>query len=485
MVVVQQEVQQLLGFDGVTNKVNVMTFSQPGTSLLPNSDLPGDVSWLNWSPQAGWSNGLLETAYLSTIKTWASNTPSKPTAIVYMQNEADSNNLSITSSEWESGVQFDAAQVRAALGQSAASTPYLFLNVPFSTGTDSSNQAIKVGVQDLSQDPSFNASVAANIPDVDMNWQQAPDGTYPDGGPHLGANDAYLAAQRMGYTLADSFAAYAQPGSPIATGGLKDWSGPQGVQASMASGSSSKVMLSVAPGTGDVPLASLGDTAATGEGFTLSTPSGMVAATATQEVDGTHLLVSFGIMHVTSADSLYYDYGDGRLSDNSGNGYGTAVYDTNSLPLSLPAQGLHVDDSIVSPELLARAVLPSSPMGNLQCLTDARALLMTDVGSAPDQGSMAFVSGQLASGQTLLQTANLLLSIPAEIFSHASQDNSSFMMGLFSNGLGMSVTADQVAPFTNALNSGAMTRGGALVALATSDSYLAHDHSWLSANGLA
>ena len=373
LAIVQQQVQKLLGFDGVTNKVDISAYTQPGTALIPDPTFAATIpSWLSGSPQTGYTDGPLETGFLNQLAALPAAVKAAPTVFLYMQNEGDSSNPTLTTQQWEQGVEIEAAQARAVLGQSPATTPYLFANVPFSWGTDSQNQAIKDGVQQLSQNPAFNAGVAANFGDSDMNWEGG-----VDNGPHMGANDIFQAALRIANTVADSFAPYALPGSPLSTG-MVDWSGPQGVQAS-AGGAAGQVIVTVQPGTLSAGLVPLGSTAASGEGFVLSTPGGPVNATGTTEVDSTHLAVTFGNTAINGSDTIYYDYGDGRLSDSSGNGYGTAIYDDKGLPLALPATGLAVNSSTVSPELLAQAVAPGK-MSALQSLTDARGILLTIFG---------------------------------------------------------------------------------------------------------
>jgi hypothetical protein len=502
----QDDVDQLLGFNGTTNKVDVTSYTAPGTGLVPDPTFPGISTWLTGSAATGYGNGALETGFVNQLAALPAVQKSAPTVILDMQNESDTANPNLSVQDETNAIFYEMSQARAVLGQSAATTPVVFMDTPYPDGLDYTGEAIKTAMQQLSSAPSFNATIAASYSDVDMNYEGG-----INGGPHLGANDITQVALRTALTVADSFAAYALPGSPIAQG-LQDWSGPQGVAAATTS-NPDQALITVAAGTASNGLATLGGTAASGEGFSLQLQNGsFVQATATTEVDATHLLVSFGSTAVISGETVYYDYGDRRLSDqpdqgggqgnqvNTGNGYGTAVYDDHALPLSLPGTGLGVNDGTVSPDMLAQALGSSAVGGSsaagiagattpassgLTFLADARALVLTDTGSGPDAPTISAISQALATGTTLTQMASTMLSIPSPLFDHAGETSGQFVTDLFNNGFGIQATPDQVAPFATAIDGGALSKASVLVAIATSPAYAVHDQAWLSANGIS
>jgi hypothetical protein len=69
--------------------------------------------------------------------------------------------------------------VRAALNQSAATVPYLFVSAhPYfaswsDTGRDGSHQAVRQGMENLAADAGFNADIAARLLDTGSNYDNA------------------------------------------------------------------------------------------------------------------------------------------------------------------------------------------------------------------------------------------------------------------------------------------------------------------------
>ena len=508
LTLVQEDVDNLLGYDAKTNKVDVTSYAAGGTALVPDPTFPATQSWLVGSA-AGWSSGALEQGFDAQLEALPAAQKAAPTVILDMQIESDTANPSLTAQTELSAVYYDMTLTRAMLGQGAATTPVVFLDTPYPAGETYTAQAIKVAQQQLSAIPSFNSTVAAGFPDVDMSYEGG-----INGGPHLSANDVGIVAARVALTVADSFAGYALPGSAISSG-LVDWSGPQGTQASQVSASASQVDLTVAPGTASAGLAPLGISAASGEGFSLEHADGtFTVATAAAEADPTHLLVTFGSTAVQPGDTVYYDYGNRRFSDtpnptdtdnsggvnqvNTGNGYGTAVYDGNGLPLGLPATGLTVGAAAVQPEALASAGGSATVSGSqitagagtaqsadIGFLTDARALLLADTRTAPDSASLAAVSQGLALGTSVTAMASQILSIPSPLYDHAGESSAQFVSDIMANGWGIQPPPASVATFAADIDNGSLSRGAVLGAVATSPLYTAYDHSWLAANGLA
>lgn len=339
---VAAQVQALLGFDGSANKVNLLASSydpfgkntiNSGTAFIGDWVTPKNGNW-----QSGWTNNTLESGLLSYVNALPQDVKASPTAIVWLHNEYDSKNASLTTAEWMSAVNAEATQVRAALGQSAATTPYLFVNaIPYGSGSiDAVNQAIKLGMERFAADPLFNAVVGVQANDVSMDYGQT--GNY--GGPHMDSTDAALVARRLALSLAQSFASYALPGSPVATGQV-DGYGPEAMVAQQVG--ANQVLVTVANDHATLN-GGLSNDAAHGVGWSILDKGAVNAATSASVVDGSHILLSFA--NPVTADStaaLHYGYGYGRIAaSDSDPGQGTAIYDTQQMPVWTPATGLGI-----------------------------------------------------------------------------------------------------------------------------------------------
>jgi hypothetical protein len=339
------QIQQFLGFDGTTNKINLLeNDSDPsgantvvgGTAFVGDWLQPNGAGW-----QAGWSNTSIENGLLTYINNMPADEKAAPTAVVWLHNEYDSTNPNLTTAEWESAVRDDAQQVRAAFGQSAATVPYVFVNaIPYGSGAiDSVNQAIKLGMADLAADPSFHAVVGVQADDVEMDgtaFNGGVAGVY--GGPHMDEHDGELVGQRLARAIAQTFAAYAQPGSPVASGQF-DAFGPEAVAAQPDGANQVLVTASL----DNAALAtSLSSDAANGVGWSILDGGQTLNATAAQVMGGNQVLLTFGQPVPTDASArLYYAYGYGRIATGSTDpGDGTAIYDTQQMPLWTPAAGL-------------------------------------------------------------------------------------------------------------------------------------------------
>lgn len=351
----QTEAERLLGFDGVNDKINVISSYGQDTANTMNSGTAFLKDWLsphNGDWQQGWDIGNLEQGLLAAINAQPADVKADPTGVVWLHNEYDSAQQGLTAAEWESAVRLDAAHVRAAFGQDAATVPYLFVNaIPYSNARNESNQAIKQGMEDLARDPSFHATIAAQANDLDMNLG----GNYGDA--HMGAQDAATLAHRIAVSFAQTFAAYAKPGSPVANaGGQIDDLGPQVVKADPVAGHPDQLQLTV---TYDAAshLSPLDAVAASGTGWSVHTAGGEAQGTAAQILDGNHLLVTFD--HAVSAgDTLFYGYGYGRISGPDGTGAGHAVYDDQGMPVWTAPEGVAVGGPAVQPELVPTASVP-------------------------------------------------------------------------------------------------------------------------------
>jgi hypothetical protein len=274
-----------------------------------------------------------------------------PTAVVWLHSEYDSGRSDLTAGEWVSGVAFDAAQIRAALGQSAATVPYLFVDAHPYSGTASGHQAIRQGMEYLARDPNFNADIAARALDVnaDRDDYDGNPNTREYGGGHLSDSDTLILSRRIALVIAEEFAAYAKPGSIIAlNGGNIDDHGPQVVNA-VQTGASQLVLTARLDQA--ATLQPLDSDAARGLGFSVRVGEVSVDAVRTQLLDASHLLVDFA-SPIPPFSALFYGYGYGRLAGASGEGQGNAIYDDQNMPLWVSANGLGIGPSIVDAPLL-------------------------------------------------------------------------------------------------------------------------------------
>jgi hypothetical protein len=339
---VATQIEQLLGFDGTTNKVNLLekdSDSANDNTVTGGTAFIGDwVQPVNGNWQHGWTDKALEQGLLNYIAGLPADERAAPTAIVWLHNEYDSTNPDLSTPEWMSAVRFEAQQVRQALGQSPATTPYVFVNaIPYGYNViPAVNQDIKLGMELLAADPGFHAAIGAQANDVNMDYGQ--DGTY--GGAHMNTADANEVDHRLAVSIAEEFAQYALPGSPVATGQV-DGYGPEVVAAQRVG--SNQVLVTVA--LDHAPLeATLSADAAKGGGWSIIDGGRTLDATAAQVTDGSHVLLTFA-SPVPTDDSiwLFYAYGYGRLATGSKDpGIGNAVYDSQNMPISAPATGVPV-----------------------------------------------------------------------------------------------------------------------------------------------
>ncbi len=335
---VKAQVQALLGFDGTGNTVTLIAPST-GTAATVNSGTGFLADWLQ--PQGnGWQAGALEQGLLNAIAALPAAVKASPTAVVWLHNEYDSQQAGLAAATWEGAVRFDAALVRQALGQSAAAVPYLFVDaIPYANANWDSNQQIKLGMQALAADPSFDGLVAAQSNDLNMDAYGS-----AMGGPHLGSEDAATLAVRLARSIAESFAGYALPGSPVArAGGQLDDLGPQVVQAAPVAGHANQVLVTVAFDAAST-LEPLDAVAAAGADWFLNTAVGAAGgqwASAAQLVDGSHLLLTFA-SPLPAGALLFYGYGYGKVWAPDGSGETHGIYDNQGMPVWTSAAGVAV-----------------------------------------------------------------------------------------------------------------------------------------------
>jgi hypothetical protein len=352
---IQTTVESLLGFDGVTNKVNMVGAPGggstvgaivPGTAFLPTTATT-EPSWVTPDGSGGFTNGIWETLKLYALSVLPPDEKAEPTSIVWGQNEFDSLNPGLTAAEWEAAITYDASQVRATLGQTAATTPYLFVDsFPYVGGVASSAQAEKLGFEALAADPSFNGAIAARGGDLDMNGDLENGANYY-GGPHMSAADAMIMARRIAVSVANEFSQYAVAGSPIATaGGTLDSIGAEASGAAPVDGAAGALLVTFAPAPDSHGLAALGAAAAAGTGWSIIDNATTLDATSARLLDPTHLLLTFAAgADWDAAAQLYYGYGEGRLAAQGDPAEGNALYDDQGEPAWAPATGVSVDTS--------------------------------------------------------------------------------------------------------------------------------------------
>ena len=345
---IAHEVQYLLGFDGNANQVWVQAdWSTPGAStLIASTSLLGD--WLTQVAPGQWQPTALEQGLLTFASQHQGATS---TAVLFLHNEYDSFNPNLDAATWESAVRADAALVREALGESAAQSPYMFVSaIPFEGSNDATEQAIRLGMEQLAADPGFNAAIAGRAQDVDMTFRFPAEGpnSHVFGGDHMSAEDANLLAHRVALSLAQQWAAYAQPGSPVAlAGGNIANLGPQVVAATQLDAHNLAVTLAPDVATGLQPLDS---DAASGLGWSIHTPNGQVLAADQASISGGQTLALHVAGDLPAGGTLFYAYGSGRLAvDGDHPGQGNAVYDSAGLPAWAPATGVVIGGAAVVP----------------------------------------------------------------------------------------------------------------------------------------
>ncbi len=342
----QNQVQTLLGFDGKSSTVTLVAdfgnasgvnTMNSGTAFLSDWLTPKNGDW-----HQGWQVNTLEKGLLDDVAGQSAAVKASPTAIVWLHNEYDSQQVNLTADEWTSAVRFDAGLVRAALGQSAATTPYIFVNaIPYSSANWDSNQQIKIGMQNLANDAGFNALVGAQFQDANMDaWDSGM------GGPHLGAEDTPQLAYRLARSIAEEFAQYAVPGSPVAlANGQLDSNGPEVIQAQAVDGHANQVLLTVGFDHATTLLA-LDAVAATGANWfvngSVSAGNGGHWATGAELVDASHLKLTF-TDPVPANGLVFYGYGYGKVwSQVDGTGIGHGIYDEHGMPLWTVATGVQI-----------------------------------------------------------------------------------------------------------------------------------------------
>ncbi|MCC6718144.1 MAG: hypothetical protein IT555_09675 [Acetobacteraceae bacterium] len=355
----QAELVRLLGFDPATDCVSIVydRYGQDGatTAIAGTAFLRDWIEPINGDWTQGWQIDYGSRQLLQQIALTIAN-DDVPTAVVWLHNETDSGWNStgpqVTAEMWESGVRWEAAQIRAAAGRSADEMPYIFVSAIPYWGRPEHNQQIRTAMETLAADPEFAALIGARAVDVNMNWSPAD----AFGGPHIAWQDGVLIATRLAASIAEAFAYLAKPGSPVAlAGGAIANAGPRVISAALVEDQPARVLVRLAhDGTGS--LEPLSDVAALGAGWSLWAPDGRsIAATAATILDADLIALDFAAA-VPAGGRLYFGWGNARTAIGNTPGQRNALYDTAGFPVWTEAVGVAVG----APGSLVASLLPAA-----------------------------------------------------------------------------------------------------------------------------
>ncbi|WP_236038338.1 hypothetical protein, partial [Belnapia arida] len=341
------EVQRLLGFDGVNDRVHLRAdWYTPGQqTVYAGTAFIGD--WVQRGTNGNWQALSHEQSLLNYI---AKNPHSQATetAVVWLHSEYDSLNGALTTTEWESAVRADAAWVRQGLGHDAAHSPYVFVSaIPFNTASNAATQAIRLGMEKLSADASFGALVGARALDIDMSYKfPSETNSLNYGAAHMSRQDTVQTAQRLARSLAEEWAEYARPNSPVAlAGGNLAEDGPKVVTAKLQDANTLLVKVTQDRSAG---FAALDPDAAAGVGWSVRGSGGVAVADRVEVLSADTLKIHFAST-LPSDGVVFYGYGYGRLAAYNQPGQGNAIYDQAGMPIWTPTQGVRID--IATPPL--------------------------------------------------------------------------------------------------------------------------------------
>jgi hypothetical protein len=341
------EVERMLGFDGIQDQVTI-TYSrdgQGGNTAYGSTAFLGD--WMQQAPGGGWEPAFYEQEFLRYIAAQR-NTEAASTAVLWVHSEFDSAKEGLAAQTWVDAVRTDAALVRQTLGRGAADVPYHFVSAfPFGGASDTGHQAVRLGMEQLADDPGFNGHIAARALDVDAALEERNfDFTTTDyGGPHLTQPDTALIARRAAASIAETWAAFARPGSPVALAGgdIADL-GPKVVSAVLTAPDTLTVQV-VHDRSGG--FAALDAEAAGGIDWSAIDPGGSAAADQVTVLSADSLQIHFS-GPVPAGGLLFYGHGYGRLAAPDQPGQGNAIYDQDGFPIWTAAGGVPVGGTPVA-----------------------------------------------------------------------------------------------------------------------------------------
>lgn len=357
MTILQNNVSKLLGFDNKTYKITLLGEPQQtmwsGVGLIrqPGATTP---SWLIPGPHGTWIDDAMQRTFLAYLRALPAPIRASPTITLWLHNETDTYDRRLTQPEWQSAIRHAIAEERAALGQSPATTPIDFVYIPFDCATlclqiagfAPQVQFMQAGFANLAADPALNAHIAAQFGDANMDETG---GTF--GGMHMDKADATTLAHRLVPALANQLWRYALPGSAEAAAkGTLPAIGPTATTATRTGRYT--VRVATTPEPGSTGLAPLTPQAAEGAGWAIVDNKHVLYPTAATR-DGNIIDLTFPTpIPTTPAARLYYGWGTARLivlhdlpwkdHATAKPGRNAAIYDSNDLPLRVPAAGLPI-----------------------------------------------------------------------------------------------------------------------------------------------
>lgn len=156
-----------------------------------------------------WDTDGKQAGLISHVNGLPAEVQDNPTLTLWMHNEYDQGDWTLTTADWTREVRADADLVRGALGQASGTTPYLFVPIRYPYG--SNWQAVGDGMAELADDPSFHAGISWAAQGLVMDGDGHPDSS------HMGDADAL----DLGRALVDPVAAMLAPltGTPPAEPG--------------------------------------------------------------------------------------------------------------------------------------------------------------------------------------------------------------------------------------------------------------------------
>ena len=131
------------------------------------------------TPFMAWATGGQQKSLLAFLAKQPAEARFRKTITLWIHNENEQNS-DVKKVDWLQEVRADARLVRAALGQTATTTPYIFIPVRYNYGK---NWEWETGMKELVADVSFNASFSEAFKGAKMTGDGQPNSS------HLGDED--------------------------------------------------------------------------------------------------------------------------------------------------------------------------------------------------------------------------------------------------------------------------------------------------------
>jgi hypothetical protein len=143
-----------------------------------------------------WDTDGQQASLLRHVNELPADIKDNPTATVWMHNEYDQGDWTLTKDAWLGEVRADAGMVRDALGQGAETTPYTFVPIRYPYGSNWG--PIGDGMAELDADASFNASISWDAGSLTMDGDGAPNSS------HMGDGDAVWLGGKLAESMAET-----------------------------------------------------------------------------------------------------------------------------------------------------------------------------------------------------------------------------------------------------------------------------------------